>query len=164
MKKDGLRQCQDGTWKLSLTVHPDDMPTALMTAPMGTCYAVAMVEIGDDGQPVQQNAKGRPSPSAVLPEEKASGEEYPAPPADKPKGGRRAREAGIACLDPQFQAWAHNCGWRLEYAPIEAWVRDICGKIVSRAELDHNEKAGKKWDALYAQFLEETPGRMAERR
>ena len=45
VKKDGLRQTQDGIWKLTLTVHPNDMSVDLMVAPMGTIYQVAMVEV-----------------------------------------------------------------------------------------------------------------------
>ncbi len=51
VKKDGLRQMQDGTWNLSLKVHPNDMPVDLMQALMGTRYMCVIAQIGDDCQP-----------------------------------------------------------------------------------------------------------------
>lgn len=54
-KKDGLRQTQDGLWKLTLTVI--DLPSWLLTASMGTRLQVAVVEIADDETPVE-HAKG----------------------------------------------------------------------------------------------------------
>lgn len=48
VKKDGLRQTQDGLWKLTLTILPEDMPVDLMVAPMGSRYAMAIVPIRDD--------------------------------------------------------------------------------------------------------------------
>jgi len=56
VKKDGLRQTQDGIWKLTLTVHPNDMTNAILQAPMGTRYMAAMVAVGDDEQPVPEAA------------------------------------------------------------------------------------------------------------
>lgn len=156
VKKDGLRQCQDGTWKLSLTVHPNDMPTSLMSAAMGTRYMAALVEIGDDEQPVETKP--------LTDEQKATARE--AIDNMKPKGGRRAREAGIACGDPQFARWLWDrtyCDGTISCSADAATrLRKHLG-VASRADLDHNEPAGQRWDALYAQYLEET-GRMAERR
>jgi hypothetical protein len=51
-KKDALSQRQSGDWKVSFTVQGIDMDTRLTQAPMGTRYAVVLVEIGDDELPV----------------------------------------------------------------------------------------------------------------
>ena len=157
-KKDGLRQCQDGTWKLSLTVHPNDMPTSLMTAAMGTRYAVALVEIGDDEEPVE------PVPQ----QDKPSGEAA----KERSKGGRRAwselppsQQAGMACRKPQFQLWVKN-----KYASArmyrndrtDEWLRDFF-KIESRSELDHDETMAWDWQDMYARYLQDT-GQQAEER
>ncbi len=51
-KKHALRQQQDGCWIMTLRVHPNDMPEQIMKAAMGTRYMMALVEIGDDEQPL----------------------------------------------------------------------------------------------------------------
>jgi len=56
-KKDALSQRQSGDWRVSFTVQGIDMDTRLTQAPMGTRYAVVLVEIGDDEQPVQKEAR-----------------------------------------------------------------------------------------------------------
>ena len=53
-KKDGLKQLQSGEWTLSLKVHANDAPAPLLTAPMGTRYMAAIVELNDDETPVEQ--------------------------------------------------------------------------------------------------------------
>src|SRR3954463_14689539 len=51
-KKDALSQRQSGDWKVSFTVQGVDMDARLTQAPMGTRYAMVLVEIGDDELPV----------------------------------------------------------------------------------------------------------------
>ena len=104
----------------------------------GKRYMLALVEIGDDEQPVQQ-----PSPPEV-------GYTPPTPdvPA-KPKGGALAKLAGRWCQDPMFWAW-------LETDPLNAarsttgaaaCVYALC-EIGSRADLDHNQEAAEKFHRL----------------
>lgn len=131
VKKDGLRQTQDGTWKLSLTVHPNDMSVALMQADMGTRFMCAMAQIGDDEQPVER----------------------------KPKTHSRTKAAVMACKDVEFQKWvAPRAGYVMEELSTERrehWAKQavytLC-KIGSRSELDTNPEAGKRWDNLWEQF------------
>ena len=53
-KKHALRQQQDGCWILTMKIHQNDMPSEIMKAPMGARYVVALVEVGDDEQPINR--------------------------------------------------------------------------------------------------------------
>ncbi|ACR15008.1 hypothetical protein BcepIL02_gp15 [Burkholderia phage BcepIL02] len=89
----------------------------------GHRFMVAMVEIGDDEQPVQQPAG-------------------PAPAPERPKGGALARLAGMWCNDEEFWTWVRSLGQHCESADDAArFVRHTCGGIESRAELDSNAVA-----------------------
>jgi hypothetical protein len=137
-KKDALAQRQNGDWKVSFTVQGIDMDTRLTQAPMGTRYAVVLVEIGDDELPVvgavapaasrsmaigkraeQGNQGGR---HALAPDDSHEHREKAA--GDDPTPRRHAREkmdwrdvqpaaqAGIRCADPVFRSFLdemHSC-------------------------------------------------------
>jgi len=79
----------------------------------GHRFMAALVEIGDDEQPV-----------------------------DKPKGGDLARMAGTFCADPKFWLWIATVSAERVANEKEAakWARSICG-VGSRADLDHDEAA-----------------------
>lgn len=86
----------------------------------GHRFMAALVEVGDDEQPVQ------PEPEA-------------------PKGGQLAKLAGMLCDQPDFWAFLNRCaangGQIISNAEDAAnFVREVCA-VASRAELDHNEKA-----------------------
>ena len=87
----------------------------------GHRFMAALVEIGDDEQPVQQ----------AQPE--------------KPKGGALAILAGRLCQDDEFRnflATTYGVSWRIASPSedIAQWIREQCG-VESRAELDHNDAA-----------------------
>jgi hypothetical protein len=97
-KKDALAQRQNGDWKVSFTVQGIDMDPRLTQAPMGTRFAVVLVEIGDDELPAQKEAAAQPRPSAS-----------PKPPTD---GAKRswmdippAQRAGIRVGEALFAAF-----------------------------------------------------------
>jgi len=85
----------------------------------GKRYMLALVEIGDDEQPV---------PSAAI--------------LEKPKGGALAKLAGMWCSDPEFWRWASA----QVMAPVRnsqdaaEFMRVFCG-VESRAEFDSSEEA-----------------------
>lgn len=86
----------------------------------GHRFMAALVEVGDDEQPVQPEA---------------------------PKGGMLAKLAGMLCDQPEFWAFLNrldaNGGQIIQNAEDAAnFVRDVCG-VASRAELDHNETAAQ---------------------
>jgi uncharacterized OB-fold protein len=52
-KKHAYRQTQDGV-VVSFVLHPQDMPEGLATAPLGTRYVLAFVELNDDETPKEK--------------------------------------------------------------------------------------------------------------
>ena len=100
----------------------------------GQRLACALVEIGDDEQPVQSE------------------------PAEKPKGGALAKLAGMWCHDRQFHDWLRGPrGVSVEDAEEAAqFIRSECG-VESRAELDGDETAAKIFHERirvpYAEYL-----------
>jgi hypothetical protein len=96
----------------------------------GHRFIAALVEIGDDEQPVQPI----PSNSTEL---------------EKPKGGALAKLAGMWCNDPEFWAWLET---DLDNAchsatGAAACLYAICG-IESHAELDNDHVAAEKFHRL----------------
>ena len=55
-RKIAYRQSKDG-FVVSFAIHPNDVPDGLAVAGIGTRYMLALVEIGDDEQPVRQPNK-----------------------------------------------------------------------------------------------------------
>lgn len=147
-KKDALAQRQNGDWKVSFTVQGADMDPRLTQAPMGTRYAVVLVEIGDDELPVQQK-ESRAKPRQEAPQD------------SRPDGAKRmdwrevqpAAQAGIRCSDPVFRAFLdemHSCQAATAEEAATA-VRMICC-IESRSELSTNHKARVIWKLLDDEF------------
>jgi hypothetical protein len=129
-KKDGLKQLQSGEWTLSLKVHANDVPADLLTAAMGTRYMAAIVEVGDDEQPIC-----------------------------KPKDAdthRLSRQAAMLCQDPMFKAFLTSKRPALAPQSINGdWaageVRRICS-VGSRSEFDTNPEAAARWRDLKADY------------
>jgi hypothetical protein len=116
-KKDGLQQRQNGDWVLRLTVQAIDMHQIIVTAKMGTRFAVSMVEINDDETPVDHKAMER----------------------DKWRALGATKQAGIRCKDPIFWAYLFEDGRAFkpvigEKAAAEI-VRDLCN-VLTRSDLD----------------------------
>lgn len=91
------------------------------------------------------------------------------PPAEKPRKRwdelSRAQQAGIRCNDPDFMHFlSRGRGWVCWNEEDAAHaVRNECGPIKSRAELDTDPDAATRWDALDAEF-QAWSGRVAEER
>ncbi len=136
VKKDSLRQTQDGLWKITLTAA--ELPAWLLAASMGTRMVCALVQIGDDEQPVAPEVQPvkTPKPFASLP---------------------AATQAGIVCADPVF--WRFLRQEQLGTGPVAdenaaaAEVRRLCG-VKSRAELTTDPKAHARWQALLRTFVD----------
>ena len=143
VKKDGLSQLQDGSWKFTLKVHANDMPTELMQAPMGTRYGMAFKLIADDE-----------SFDHTEPEEKTEGE-------------RAVQQAGILCQKPEFQNWIayHDIyGGYMKVGPHDSvrsvtkggaieYVHRACG-VESRAEFATNPEALARWKKLAGEYMD----------
>lgn len=146
-KKDALSQRQSGDWKVSFTVQGTDMDARLTQAPMGTRYAMVLVEIGDDELPVQKEDRAAPRQDA--------------PQNSRPDGAKRdwrdlqpAQQAGIRCDEPTFSAFLREIrkdDWH-EAPDAAECVRLICG-VESRADLGTNQKARVIWRQLDNQFM-----------
>jgi hypothetical protein len=178
-KKDALAQRQNGDWKVSFTVQGIDMDTRLTQAPMGTRYAVVLVEIGDDELPVvgavaptagrsmamgkraeQGNQGGR---HALAPDdshehrEKAAGDDpTPRRPAREKMDWRDlqpAAQAGIRCAEPMFRAFLREVKryGHCDEEDAAIAVRDLCS-VKSRAELGANHAARVVWHQLDTEY------------
>jgi hypothetical protein len=147
VKKDGMRQMQDGIWKLSLTVLPEDMPMELLQAPMGTPYGLAMVPIDyDNPEPVTSIDIGIPTDpdTGITVSEKSEGDKI------------RVR-AVMLCKDAEFQKYLFG-----NVNPSHPGTNETAAKIhittqcdiSSRSELTENKEAQAKFRELDSQFTE----------
>ena len=123
--KASIRQDRNG-YSLVLAIHPDDVPEDLMRAWVGARYQVAMVQIGDDGNPVDkpvliEHKPYKPDPSVAL--------------------------AGMLCREPGFQKWMLTDS-------EEECAEALCAKlgISSRAELAKNGMADDSLQSLFRQY------------
>ena len=140
--KHAYRQTQDGI-VLSLVLHPNDVPSELAIAPLGTRYAMALVEITDE-KPLDQT------------EEKTEGE-------------KAVQQAGILCQEEGFQGWLynrwvgtwHDGKWHdsdvivggTDSETAAEVVRGLCA-VKSRAEFATNPEALARWKKLVGRYME----------
>lgn len=136
-KKDGLSQLQDGSWVLKIKVHPSDVPAALLTAPMGTRFVAALVEVADNETPVSPEAQAERS--KPVKERKRWGE-LPL-----------SQQAAIRCNEPEFDTFMRGRFTVHPDATIAEIVREACG-ILSRKELDEHNTAALRWTRLDADY------------
>lgn len=146
MVKYALRQTKDGI-VVSFVVHPNDIPAALQVSHIGSRWMAALVQIGDDEQPVKEV-----SAEAAQPRQEST---------SKPTGKRDwrdlqpAQQAGIRANEASFAAFLretrpddwHECG----DDPAEC-IRLVCG-VNSRAMIGVNQRARVIWhqlDSAYA--------------
>lgn len=136
VKKDGLRQTQDGLWKLTLTILPEDMPVDLMVAPMGSRYAMAIVPIRDD--------------------------ESANPTVEQTEGERLRTRAVMLCKDEQFQRFVASKltpSQTMSYDYIDATPEQVskeylcgwCG-VNSRSEIATKSVAQLAFSGLIEQY------------
>lgn len=132
VKKDGLRQTQDGGIKVTFSIHPDDMPASLYSDPMGQRYMLAIVALNDDETPRHTENKTKNYTAA----------------------------AKLLAKDRQF--WEYLCmahplsfvsGQMIDESLVEDKIERLCG-VKSCAEIKDGTEAGRKFAALYAEFQE----------
>jgi hypothetical protein len=157
-KKHAYRQTQDGI-VISFVMHPNDVAAALATAPLGTRYMVAFVEMGDDGKPVsvaqERKSLGKPRDAGSTPAGDA-----------KPKRAweqlTAAEQSGIRCNEQPFcdflrtqfpvrwgKAYHGDAVYSSEIAAVV--VREYCG-VASRSKLDKEPAALERWRDLEARY------------
>ena len=145
-KKDRMAQRQSNDWAVTFTVQGIDMDPRLTQAPMGTRYAMVLVEIGDDEQPVQRK-EASPAPRQPVNPRQADGAKRDW------HSLQPQQQAGIRCGEPAFIAFLKEQrpdDWR-EAEDAASCVRLICG-VASRVELGINRKAGVIWKQLDDQY------------
>lgn len=185
--KSALRQTKEGV-AVTFLIQPNDLPSALLAAPIGTRYTVAMCERGNDEQPVQ-----RPEPEPAKPTVMGMLLETEAADHTRPRlslvGKQRYAEASameraridcvMRCKDPRFWAWAHTANIRSyrvyadainDEESAAAFVRFCLGKAadpvgdpISRGLIAKELRVYEAWLQLEAKFLADT-GQMAESR
>ena len=129
VKKHAYRQTQDGI-VLSLVLHPNDVPSALAIAPLGTRYAMALVEITDE-KPLDQS------------EEKTEGE-------------KAVQQAGILCREVRFVTWLMGSRWADPHGtaiPAKAHIHRAC-EVLSCAEFATNPEALARWKQLAGEYMD----------
>lgn len=149
-KKDRLVQLQSNDWKVTFTVQTIDMDARLTQAPMGTRYAVVLVEIGDNEEPVQKEAR------AAL--------RQADPPSSRPDGAKRpwrdlqpATQAAIRCNEPSFRAFLteeHSFRPRQGHDSADEaaeFLRSLFG-ITSRSELGTDPRRRVLWKQMDDSF------------
>lgn len=146
-KKHAYRQTQDGV-VVSFVLHPQEVPEGLATAPLGSRYMIALVEIGDDELPKVVQLNPPPASKRTWEELKAS------------------QQAGIYCNEPAFQKFLNEGirtsadrmgGGRAWSKPVtntdeaaEA-VRFLC-VVNSRADLDKTSSTGDRWNEIVSMY------------
>ena len=123
--KVALRQNDKG-FMLTLSIHPDDIPDAMIRDFVGARYAVAMVRIGEDEQPYVN-----------------------------PKPNKFVQTAGILARDPMFQKFCAETGLCSNVSEDDAIksIHDHC-EIATRAELISNTAAKVALVDLRTEFEE----------
>ncbi len=126
--KSVLRQSKDGI-VLSLVIHPSDVPTPLLSDPIGSRYMVGMVRMGDNEEIIE--------PESVR------------------EGKRMVTSAGALCRDSDFQKWMVDNGFSEEQTE-EAAATNVKRllKVKSRAELKENEDAQRRWLVIRQHFID----------
>src|SRR5271166_1040039 len=165
--KMSYRQTRDG-FVISLVIHPDEMPDALATAPLGSRWAVAMVRRGDDELPVSPDpppptAESRP-PASEAPQTEPGGANLMTSLAakdryrnlDPPK--RAVARAGMLESNRRFWSWAGVS------STIDAadYIRRACG-VSSRSAIETDPNAFLRYLTMEAHYLGDM-GLLAEAR
>jgi hypothetical protein len=113
------------------------------------CQIVIEIPIEQGNAFVQ--AFGTPNPATGVPVAIARLTAEPKPEKAKRSWGElsRAEQAGMKCNDVEFSRFiALEYGTKLDTTATVKW---IC-EVKSRTELDSDEAAGIRWDALYSKF------------
>lgn len=127
--KVGVNQNDKGT-TVRLLIHPQDVPSDLLTAPTGTRYVCALVETNDQSEPVE--------------------------PERKREGSRLVASAGMLCRQPEFQEWASEhlgASEISESAAADALCEEL--GIESRREIADHESVQRRFKRVIGKFQED---------
>lgn len=118
---------QDKTgYVLTLNVHPDEVPEALLRDFVGARYQVVMVRLNGEERPINRDAEY--SRDAV-------------------------RTAGILCRDSMFAQYLMDIGQIFEASEdaVVTWLKEEL-EIQSRSELKENYQAAKKLQFVIKEY------------
>ena len=123
--KIAMKQDKTG-YILTLNVHPDEVPEALLRDFVGARYQVVMVRLNGEERPINRDAEY--SRDAV-------------------------RSAGILCRDPQFAQYLFDIAqiFEMTESAVIAWLKEELD-IQSRAELKENQQAAKKLQFIQQEY------------
>lgn len=173
VRKAAYRQSKDGL-VVSFVIHPNEMPPALATSPLGTRYMLALAEIGDEEQPVAPASPARPNEALERPSAGAAGSSGRSEAAREryqtsDEMAKACARAGILGNDQAFQIWAWNKYGRNQGPFKEAsakvavqCIRDLCG-VTSRSEIASDPNAYERFLFLEQEYKMAT-GQAAEAR
>lgn len=124
--KVALKQDKTG-YVLTLSMHPDDIPDALLRDFVGARYQVVMVRLDTNETPIDRQ------------------EEF--------AGDRAVRIAGLMCRDPKFWEFLYSKSdiSTKDYESSTQWIRFYLD-IESRSHLKTNVDAQDKLDKLYKEY------------
>lgn len=128
--KVSMSQTKDGM-KITFVIHPDDGDAKeLFSHHVGSRYQLALVLLGDDGEP-------------VMPKSKTDAE-------------RAVVAAGMIVREAAFLTWLYERGYVISPTEDEAldYIYHQCG-ITSRSELKTNTKARAAFDDIRTTFAKE---------
>lgn len=121
--KVAMKQDKEG-YILTLRIHPDEVPEALLRDFVGARYQCVMVRIGDDERPLN-----RDNFSEVV------------------------RLAGMLPRNPDFRAWLEDTWHVFDPSEDDAisWIKSECN-ITSRRELANNQAAAARMRQINQEF------------
>jgi uncharacterized protein YcgL (UPF0745 family) len=123
--KIAMKQDKTG-YVLTLNVHPDEVPEALLRDFVGARYQVVMVRLNGEERPINRDAEY--SRDAV-------------------------RTAGILCRDSMFAQYLMDIGQIFEASEdaVVTWLKEEL-EIQSRSELKENYQAAKKLQFVIKEY------------
>lgn len=115
--------------------HPMKQHTVRRGKQAGTRFMMVLVELQDDDTPIDQTKRERLE--------------------EAEKGGPVSKNAGILCNDPDFQDYVSIQPGNYTHDEMGAadFVREHCN-ISSRAQLDHQPQAARRYEIMKAGFLD----------
>lgn len=124
--KVAIKQDRTG-YVLTLCIHPDEIPEALLRDFVGARYQTVMVRIDQNEQPYK-----RPQREHTV-----------------------SNRAAILCKDPLFQKFLVESGlaWDMSEKAAEAFVKQTCA-IDSRSELDSDTEAKTTFEEIVKEYEE----------
>jgi hypothetical protein len=114
----------------------------------GRKVAVINIEIPIEAAGAFVEAFGTPNPATGVPV--AIARLDPSAGAER-KGGKLAQQAGIICQEPAFKKFIEEKYNELLPCEPADFVRHMCG-VLSRAELDHHESAGRRFKDVKLEY------------